>query len=250
MKTLVIIPAYNEEKNIKSTIHELKIDFSSADILIVNDCSLDNTLEILKKTPGIAYLNLPINLGYSGALQCGFKYAMEKEYDYVIQFDGDGQHIAVEAANLLQILLTNNVDIVIGSRFKNKTDYHHSIFRKIGTSLFRHIIKRLCKIDMTDPTSGLQVLNRSVFSLYAGMNKYPEFPDANLIIEMLLQNYRILELPVKMRNREFGESMHGGVFKPFKYMVKMMYAILLILFKRRVWLRRVTQVDVIPSANR
>ncbi|NOU66241.1 glycosyltransferase [Paenibacillus sp. LMG 31461] len=230
-ETLMIIPAYNEELNISKVIMEVKNDLNFVDILIVNDCSTDNTLDILKNTEGIQFISLPVNLGYSGALQTGFKYAVENEYNTVIQFDGDGQHIASEAKKLINLLNQEKADIIIGSRFKERSSYEHSFFRRLGTNIFKSIIKKSCNIEISDPTSGFQVLNKSVIKKYAQMNNYPEYPDANLIIEMLLQKYKITEYQVNMRNREFGESMHSGILKPMKYMIKMIYAIILILFQ-------------------
>ncbi|WP_341281423.1 glycosyltransferase family 2 protein [Paenibacillus sp. FSL H8-0537] len=230
-EVLLIIPAYNEELNIRKVITEVQHDLPFVDILVVNDCSTDKTLDVLKSSKGINYLSLPVNLGYAGALQTGFKYAVENDYQIVIQFDGDGQHIAAEALKLIHVMEQENADIVIGSRFKMKSSYNHSLFRKLGTGLFKNIIRKICKVDITDPTSGFQVLKREIFEKYSKMNSYPEYPDANLIIEMLLNNYKISEYQVDMRSREFGESMHSGIFKPMKYMVKMIYAILLIFMK-------------------
>lgn len=231
-KVLFIIPAHNEEKNIASVVEELKRDASFADILVVNDCSTDNTLSVIENLD-INYLSLPFNLGYSGALQSGFKFAVKNKYDYVIQFDGDGQHIASEAGRLFKTLKEKDVDIVIGSRFKAKSEYKHSFFRRLGTNMFRFIIKHSCKTEVYDPTSGFQVLNRKTFVRYATMNRYPDFPDANLIIEMLLEGFKIEEVQVNMRERLFGESMHSGIIKPVKYMIRMFYSIFLILLRGR-----------------
>ncbi|MBA9086784.1 glycosyltransferase involved in cell wall biosynthesis [Fontibacillus solani] len=230
---LLIIPAYNEAQNIANVIAEIKQDLSYVDILVVNDCSTDDTLQTLMLIEDIVVVSLPVNLGYSGALQTGFKYAVEKDYEIVIQFDGDGQHIASEAEKLINILKEQDVDIVIGSRFKTKNKYNHSFFRKIGTHFFSGIIKQICKVNITDPTSGFQVLKKSVFEKYAQMNNYPEYPDANLLIEMLLEKYSIAECQVEMRNREFGTSMHSGFIKPIKYMIKMFYAIIFILISKQ-----------------
>jgi glycosyltransferase involved in cell wall biosynthesis len=230
--TIVIVPAHNEEMNIARVIEELKRDLPQADILIVNDHSGDNTLGVLRQTPDIVYLSLPFNLGYSNAIQTGFKYAFRHHYDYVIQFDGDGQHIASEAGRMLAEARASNADIVIGSRFKAATQYKHGFFRKIGTSLFAWLIRAICHQTITDPTSGLQVINRAVFGQYEEMFGYPEYPDANLLIEMLLRGYKIVEIDVKMRQREFGVSMHSGVIGPSKYMVEMLYSILLLLLRK------------------
>lgn len=231
IKTLVVVPVFNEEKNISGVIYEIKKCLVNVDILVVNDSSTDSTREVLKSIDGINVISLPVNLGYSGALQTGFKFAVENKYEIVIQFDGDGQHIASEAQMLLDALNREKSDIVIGSRFKKENNYSHSFFRKIGTACFKIIIKSICKVEITDPTSGFQVLRRPVFENYAMMNNYPEYPDANLIIDMLLKGYKISEFQVKMRNREFGESMHSGIVKPLKYMIKMFYAIIFVLLK-------------------
>ncbi|MBD7910224.1 glycosyltransferase family 2 protein [Clostridium cibarium] len=229
---LVIVPAYNEEKNIVGVIDELKRDIPEADILIVNDCSTDNTLNVIKEKE-VDYITTPFNLRYAGGVQTGFKYALHKNYKYVAQFDGDGQHVAKELAKLYEIAKSDECDIVIGSRFLEETDYNHAFFRKIGTSIFQKIIKMACKREITDPTSGLQVLNRKVYEKYSKINNYPEYPDANLIIEMLLQGYSIKEAPVKMKERIYGESMHTGIWSPISYMVGMFYSIFLILIKHK-----------------
>jgi Glycosyl transferase family 2. len=106
-------------------------------------------------------------MGYSSALQCGFKYAVDHNYDYVVQFDGDGQHIASEAKRLVDKIIETGMDIVIGSRFLDKNRYSHSFFRKIGTRIFRSIIRIACKVRITDPTSGLQVLSKECFIFLA-----------------------------------------------------------------------------------
>ena len=227
---LIIIPVYNEEMNIVKVINEINRDINDADILVVNDCSSDSTESILIDL-NINYINTPFNMGYSAAVQTGFKYAYEKGYEYVAQFDGDGQHIASELKKMYQLIKKDNVDIVIGSRFVEDTGYKHSIMKKIAIKLFKKIIKVVCVADITDPTSGLQILNRNVVSRYAKMNNYPEYPDANLIIEMILLGYRIEEISVNMREREHGESMHAGILEPFFYMFRMMYSIFVILVK-------------------
>lgn len=229
---LVIVPAYNEEENISKVIGELRRDVPYADILVINDCSKDGTLEILKKE-AIQYLSTPFNLGYSGVIQTGFKYAVANNYEYVGQFDGDGQHVAKELDKLFNCMKEHNVDIVMGSRFKEKTQYNHAFFRKIGTSMFQKIIKLSCGQEIADPTSGMQVLNRKVFEKYSKIDGYPDYPDANLLIEMLLQGFSVEEVSVKMRERTAGVSMHAGIWKPCAYMIKMFYSILIIMIKYR-----------------
>lgn len=229
---LIIIPVYNEEENILNVLQEIKEDIPYADVLVVNDCSRDNTLEILK-SHDVNYISTPFNLGYAGVVQAGFKYAEQHNYDYVAQFDGDGQHIAKELDRMFKDMKGKNIDIIMGSRFKEKTQYNHSFFRKIGTIMFQKIIKIVCGQEITDPTSGLQILNRRVYTKYAKINGYPDYPDANLIMEMLLQGYKIEEISVQMRERSAGVSMHAGIWHPCKYMIKMFYSIVINIIKYR-----------------
>lgn len=238
-KVIMIIPSYNEELNLEAVAEDIKNNFKEADILFINDCSKDNTLNVIKRIEGIFYLDLPINLGYSYAVQTGLKYAAQEGYEYLIQFDGDGQHLASEAKKMYEYALETNADIVIGSRFLSTTNYQHSFFRKVGTKLFQIIIKMLTGKKIYDPTSGLQVLKRKVFTPLSKIFAYPEFPDANLLIELIYQGYSIEEISVQMKNREFGESMHGGIIKPIKYMLKMFYYILVVFFNNLTGKKRV-----------
>ena len=228
MKVLFVIPAYNEEANIENVIKEIKKDVKYADILIINDCSTDNTKKIIENN-NVKCITGIFNLKYAWAVQTGIKYAYQNDYDYVIQFDADGQHIAKEAEKLLNEMKKSNVDIVIGSRFLKDTGYKHPFFKKVATKLFTLIIKIFCKQEITDPTSGFQCLNKKVIEYYSKMGNYPEYPDANLIIDVLLKGFTIKESSVKMRLREAGESMHGGIIKPIKYMINMIYTITVIL---------------------
>ena len=231
MKTLTIIPAYNESQNIKKVLEELKNDLPETDVLVINDSSTDNTREIVVQS-GINCITTIFNLNYAYAVQTGIKYAQKYNYDYCLMFDGDGQHIAKEAKKLLDRIKNTNCDIVIGSRYLEKGNYNAPKMRKIGTSLFTKLIRISCHKLITDPLSGFQVINKKVIDKYAKMGEYPEFPDANLIIEMLLEEYSIEEVSVKMRNREFGESMHGGIIKPIKYMVIMLYTVLILVLNK------------------
>lgn len=229
-KVLVIIPAYNEEENIGKVLDELKKEVPNFDIVVINDCSKDNTEKIVE-SKGINCIDGIFNLRYAWAVQTGIKYAYQNNYDYVIQFDADGQHIASEANKLLMYSKENNCDIVIGSRYLKDMGYPCPLFRRIGTKIFEILIKLFCHQRIADPLSGFQCLNKKVIERYSKMGKYPEFPDANLVIEMLFSGYKIAEIPVKMRLREAGESMHGGIIKPIKYMLNMFYTIFFILIQ-------------------
>lgn len=236
-KSLVIVPAYNEGKNIEKVIDELKMDIPNSDILVINDCSKDNTKQIVESN-NVKCITTVFNLNYAYAVQTGIKFAYKNNYDYCIQFDGDGQHIAKEANKLLDKIKETNCDIVIGSRYLEDDKYKAPFFRKLGTVIFSKLIKMSCNKVITDPLSGFQVLNRNVIEKYSKMGEYPEFPDANLIIEMLLEGYDIQEVSVEMRKREFGESMHGGILKPIKYMVITLYTIILLVLNSIIGRRK------------
>jgi len=229
-KILLIIPAYNEEKNIKRVLKEIKKEITYADIVVINDGSEDNTSKLVEKE-NVRCVNMPFNSGYSNAVQTGIKYAFENNYDYVIQFDADGQHIAKEAKKLYEHMKKSNCDIVIGSRYIKDLKYHCPFFRRIGTKIFQIMVRLFCGKKITDPLSGFQCLNKEVIKEYSKISGYPEYPDANLIIEMLIKGYKIEEIPVKMRIRKYGNSMHSGIIKPIKYMIQMIYTIVFIMIK-------------------
>ena len=229
-KVLIVIPAYNEAENIEKVIKEIKKDIDYADILVVNDCSKDNTVEIVEKNNVKCVTNV-FNMRYAMAVQTGIKYAYQNNYDYVIQMDADGQHIASEAEKMYKELKKSNADIVIGSRYLKDMGYPCPLFRRIGTKMFEWIIKIFTGKRIADPLSGFQCLNKEVIKRYAKMGNYPEFPDANLVIEMLLNGYKIEEVSVKMRIRENGVSMHSGILKPIKYMIEQFYTCIVIVVK-------------------
>lgn len=230
MKVLFVIPAYNEEANIKKVLDELKKDADFADILVINDCSTDNTKKIVEES-GEKCITGIFNMRYAWAVQTGIKYAYQNDYDYVIQFDADGQHIAKEAIKLLEEAKKSKADIVIGSRYLKDMGYPCPFFRRLGTKIFAGLIQLFCHEKIKDPLSGFQCLNKKVIEKYSKMGEYPEFPDANLVIEMLMSGYKVVEVPVKMRLREEGESMHGGIIKPIKYMINMFYTIIFIVIQ-------------------
>ena len=229
-KILIVIPAYNEAENIENVIKEIKKDIDYADILVVNDCSSDNTVEIVEKN-GVNCVTNVFNMRYAMAVQTGIKYAYQNNYDYVIQMDADGQHIASEALKMYKELKKSDADIVIGSRYLKDMGYPCPLFRRIGTKMFEWIIKIFTGMRLADPLSGFQCLNKKVIKRYAKMGNYPEFPDANLVIEMLLNGYKIEEVPVKMRIRENGVSMHSGILKPIKYMIEQFYTCVVTVIK-------------------
>lgn len=225
-KVLILIPAYNEEENIGTFLESMKCSriVGEADILVIDDASKDRTAEIAREH-GVKVISQVYNMGYGAALQLGYKYATNHEYDYVLQLDADGQH---DASNLdvLYECLTNSqrdCDIIIGSRFlEGSKSYKMGAIRILSIRFFRCIIKWIGHTDITDPTSGLQGLNRRAFSYYAQYGKFDyRYPDINMIMQMLLCGFRIGECGACMHQRVAGTSMHSGIWKPFAYMVLM-----------------------------
>jgi len=157
---LVIIPAYNEEQNIGNTLKKIRELHKNLDILVINDGSKDKTEAVVKEA-GEMVITLPYNLGYGGALQTGFKYAMSRGYDYIVQFDADGQHDPGDILLILDQLKTGSTDIVIGSRFLGRGSFKAGILKKMAITVFRFLIKISTGVKITDPTSGLQGLTRS-----------------------------------------------------------------------------------------
>lgn len=226
---LVIIPAYNEERNIQSVINELLTIYQGIDILVVNDGSSDKTEEIVKRT-GVKIVNHPFNLGYGGALQSGFKYAVAAQYKYIIQFDADGQHSPHDIKSIVG-RLKEGYDIVIGSRFLNNESASIGIFKRMAIQMFRYIIKKSTKTKITDPSSGLQGLSRRTFAYYSKLGHYPsDYPDADILIHMLISGYKVCEVPANIRDRNHGESMHAGI-KPIYYIIKMLVSIIVVLLR-------------------
>ena len=227
MKTLVVIPAYNEALNIEKTVHDLEINAPDVDYVVVNDGSKDNTLEVLKKNH-FNYIDGFCNLGLFGAVQTGFKLALKEDYDVVIQFDGDGQHSAKYIEPLVKEIENGN-SIVIGSRFVDEKKPFTA--RMIGSRFSAGAIKLVTGKTITDPTSGFRAYDRACIKDYAlEMNNPPE-PDT--LVYMLRKQRKIKEIQVQMSEREFGES-YLNLVNTIKYMSRMMVSIFLIQPFRKV----------------
>lgn len=224
--TLIIIPAYNEEKNIGNLLEQLLVTDASrfADILVINDASLDNTREIAASFGNkITVINHIFNQGYGASLKTGYCYAKRNHYQYVLQMDADGQHALVNLSRMYEKMTGENApDILIGSRFlAGSESFPISEVKKIAIRYFRFLIWLSTGKRITDPTSGLQILNQKAFSYYAGYQNFDlKYPDANMIIKMLLLGYEIEEIPAVMYAREEGISIHSGL-SPMLYMITM-----------------------------
>ncbi|MBN2922134.1 MAG: glycosyltransferase family 2 protein [Lactobacillus sp.] len=227
MKTLVVIPAYNEALNIEKTVNDLEVNAPEVDYVVVNDGSKDNTLEVLKKND-FNYIDGFCNLGLFGAVQTGFKLAIRENYDVVIQFDGDGQHSAKYIAPLVKEIENGN-NIVIGSRFVDEKKPFTA--RMIGSRLIAGAIKMMTGKTITDPTSGFRAYDKNCIIDYANEMNNPPEPDT--LVYMLRKQRKIKEIQVQMSDREFGES-YLNLVNTIKYMSRMMVSIFLIQPFRKV----------------
>lgn len=220
MNLLIIVPAYNEAENIVKTIEDIK-ENTNYDYLIVDDCSKDNTYQICKEH-NYNVIHLPINYGLTSGVQIGFKYALNNNYDALIQFDGDGQHMA-KYINVMVKELEKGNDIVIGSRFVTEKKPLSS--RMIGSRLLTFLIKMVTGKTIKDPTSGMRMFSKTVFNEFANNINYPPEPD--MLAYMIKKGKKVKEVQVQMKDREFGESYLNPI-RSIKYMIEMIVSILFI----------------------
>lgn len=229
MKKLVIIPAFNEEGNLEKTIKDIKDNAPDFDYVIINDCSTDKTLEMCRRH-GFSYLNLPVNLGIGGAVQTGYRYAYYHGYDIAVQFDGDGQHRASHLEDMVTTLIDTESDMVIGSRFIEKEGFQSSGLRRIGIKYFTGLIKLLTGKKITDPTSGMRMVNKKLLEKFT--DEYPkDYPEPESVVTILSEKYKVTEIPVVMNEREEGVSsisLKNSVY----YMIKVSFAILIARMKK------------------
>lgn len=218
---LIIIPAYNEEENIKSVVSYIKEKYDQYDYIVVNDGSKDKTAEICEEN-GYELLNLPVNLGLAGAFQAGLKYAYQSGYQYAVQFDADGQHRPEFIPAMLK-KIKEGYDIVIGSRFvKIRKD---KSLRMIGSRMITVAIKMTTGVRIADPTSGMRMFSRNMIREFAQNLNYGPEPDT---ISYLIKNgAKISEVPVKMEERQFGTSYLNPIGS-VKYMSRMLISILIL----------------------
>jgi glycosyltransferase involved in cell wall biosynthesis len=230
-KTLVIIPAYNEERNLSEIITQVLRYNQEVDILVVNDGSTDSTSNIASNH-GAIVLDLPFNMGYGVALQTGFKYALNAGYNYVVQIDADGQHDPKCINELLNELMNNKVDLIIGSRFLSKTNYKVPFIRLIGIRFFNLVAFLMTGQRITDCTSGYRASNRQVLDFYSS-DIYPwDYPDADVLIMLYFAGFRFKEIPVTMFESKSGKSMHNGL-KPLYYIFEKILSIFVILLRKK-----------------
>ncbi len=224
-KILAIVPAFNECGNIGRTVKEIRQQSKDVDILVIDDGSWDDTANEARAAGGMV-VSLPFNLGIGAAVQTGFQYAQKHGYEIAVQIDGDGQHDASFLEKIVGPLRRGEADMVVGSRFLEKTGGFQSSFgRRVGINFFVHLINGLTGVKINDPTSGFRAYNQKMIVLFSGY--YPQdFPEPEAIVVAQQAGARIVELPVVMRAREAGSS-SIRYFKTLYYMVKVTLAICL-----------------------
>lgn len=230
MKTLIIIPAYNEAENIERVVDNLIQNYPEYDYVVVNDCSTDNTEQILKSR-GYNYLSLPTNLGIGGAVQSGYIWAKERGYDIAIQIDGDGQHDPAYIKDLIAPIERGESDMTIGSRFIDKNGFQTSFMRRLGIKFIRFVIRLTCGTKVTDTTSGFRATGKELIEYFA--REYAQdYPEPEAIVAASLKGFRVSEVPVEMKEREGGVSSINTV-RSMYYMIKVSLALVILRFGTR-----------------
>lgn len=234
-KILLIIPAYNEEENIlntyKTIVNYNELNDTNYEIIVINDGSTDNTENILNSNQ-IPHIKLVHNLGIGGAVQTGYKYALENNYDIAIQYDGDGQHDVSYVKDIIQPILNRKADMVIGSRFVDGaiSKFKSTKARQVGIKIISAFIKFYTKVKVYDVTSGFRAINKSLIKQFA--QDYPlEYPEPISTTKILKQGKVIEEVPVEMKERQGGVSSIRS-WKNVYYMVNVLLSIIIIGFRR------------------
>lgn len=222
MKKLIIIPAYNEENNLPKLISNIEKIKSEFDYIIINDGSVDDTKKLCAKE-GYQVVTLPINSGIGVAVQTGYKYALENDYDIAIQIDGDGQHDVGYLKKIVEPLENDEADVVIGSRFIENQGFQSSGARRMGIKLLSFFIWICTGVKVKDVTSGFRAVNKRFIQVFAE-DYSKDYPEPEAIVTAKMYGGRIVEMPVVMKEREAGRS-SITLWKSVYYMIKVTLAI-------------------------
>jgi glycosyltransferase involved in cell wall biosynthesis len=230
LRRVAIVPALNEERSIRRVIEELRAFDPGLEIVVVSDGSSDRTADVAEQY-GAHALRLPFNLGIGGAVQTGFRYAYENDFDVAVRVDGDGQHDASQLDRVLAPVLADDADIAVGSRFTGGDGYRSSRSRRVGIRILASVVSTLVGQRVTDTTSGFQALNRAGIALFA--RDYPhDYPEVEATVMVFKHELRLVEVPVTMREREHGRSSITAL-RSIYYMVKVLLALAVGVFRRR-----------------
>jgi glycosyltransferase involved in cell wall biosynthesis len=231
-KRLAVVPAYNESATVASVVRAIKARAPGVDVLVIDDGSTDDTRG-RAEAAGARVLRHPFNLGIGGAVQSGFAYALDNEYDFMVQVDGDGQHDPGEIARLEAAMRNDpSVDMVCGSRFMTgERAYPAPISRRTGIHLFAFLLSRFIRERVSDPTSGFRLYNRRAIDLFA--RDYPhDYPEVEAVLMLHHHRLRMTEVPVRMYSRGGGVSSIGAG-KSAYYMIKVLLALFVGLARAR-----------------
>lgn len=222
LRRVAIVPALNEAETVASVVEEIRRFDQGFEVVVVDDGSTDETTERALDA-GAKVLRLPLNLGIGGAMQAGYVFALEGDFDLAVQVDGDGQHDPSELGRLLEPVLDDRADMVIGSRFTGPRTYRAPIGRSLGIRLFAAIVSLRVRQRMTDTTSGFRAVNRRGIHVFAG--DYPhDYPEVETVVTAARGGLRICEVPVQMRLRSAGRSSITNVGAVY-YVVKVLLAL-------------------------
>lgn len=224
VKVLVIIPAYNEEKNILNVVNNIKENCPGVDYIIINDCSKDNTKKVIEEN-GLNYISLPVNMGIGGGVQTGYKYAVDNDYDIAIQIDGDGQHDPKFINDLIQPIIDGKANMAIGSRFIKKEGFQTSFMRRVGINFLKGLIRLCCGVVITDATSGFRATDKALTKRFSEVYAQ-DYPEPEAIIDSVINGFKVKEVPVIMHERKEGKSSINAT-KSVYYMIKVSLAIIL-----------------------
>ena len=231
LRRIAIVPAFNEERNIGRVVAELRDFDPGLDVVVISDGSLDGTAGVAEAA-GARVLRLPFNLGIGGAVQTGFQFAWDNGYDLAVRCDGDGQHVPAELLHVVTPVLDGSADIAVGSRFVAGDGYRSSASRRIGIRLLALVVSAIAHQRVTDTTSGFQALNRRALGLFAA--DYPhDYPEVEGMVMTIKHRLRLVEVPVRMREREHGRSSITAL-RSIYYMAKVLTALFVGLFRRAV----------------
>ncbi len=230
------MPAHNEADNLPRVLPELRRVVSDWDLVVIDDGSRDATARIAGEL-GATVVSLPVNLGYGATVQTGFRYAVRHGYDLGVVIDADGQHDPAGIPALAEVVLSGQADVAVGSRFRGRMDYHQPWVKRLGMAIFAWTASRITGRPVTDPTSGYQALNADAMRFFATDNYPVDYPDADTLLILHYAGFRVVEVPVTMRERMSGMSkMHSG-WKPIYYVVKMWLAIAMVLLRQKTRLQ-------------
>jgi len=220
--TLLLIPAFNEAEHLPAVLEAVASARLGCEVVVIDDGSSDATAAVAARH-GARVIRHPFNLGYGGALQTGYKYGLHGVASIVVQMDADGQHDPTQVPALVEPILRGEADLVIGSRFLGPSSYQMGAIKSIGRRFFGALARRF-ELDVTDPTSGFQAMNRAVLEVYAE-DFYPsDYPDVDVLLAAHRHGLRVVERPVRMSAGARASTLHGGL-RDFFYVYKMLLSI-------------------------